>query len=315
VRALLTGITGFAGGHLAQLLVGQGVQIFGVARNCEKNLPHLDSNIKLISADMRDAEVVETMLQRIQPDVIYHLAAQAFVPVAWQDPWSTFENNVRPQLNILQAMIRQNSNARLLVITSDQVYGPVRPEYLPVNENAPLQPNNPYGVSKVAQDIVGLQYHLSHGLDVLRVRPFNHIGPRQSPSFVTANFAKQIAEIEANLSDPVIYVGNLEAKRDFTNVQDVVRAYTLIVKHGTAGDVYNVGSGQAYSIQYMLDVLLSYSQCEINIKQDPTRMRPSDVAVIYADNSKLQTNTGWQPVYSFEESLKQVLDYWRQQVQ
>ncbi|MDM8526862.1 GDP-mannose 4,6-dehydratase [Anaerolineales bacterium HSG24] len=310
MRVLITGINGFAGGHLAQELIGQGDTVFGVDRSNKKQ-KHLSDEIELITADLRDMETVQTLLQRVQPDIIYHLAAQAFVPTAWQDPWATLENNISPQLNILQAMIQQQSQARILLVASDQVYGPVQPDYLPVDEHAPLQPNNPYGVSKVTQDILGLQYYLSHKLNVLRVRPFNHIGTRQSPFFVASNFAKQIAEIEFDLSPAVMYVGNLEAKRDFTNVKDVVRAYSLVTQHGQPGEAYNIGTGQAYSIQYLLDVLLGFSQCQIEIKQDPARMRPSDVAVIYADNRKLKEATGWQPLYSFEESLNQVLDYWR----
>ncbi|MDM8530687.1 GDP-mannose 4,6-dehydratase [Anaerolineales bacterium HSG25] len=313
MRVLLTGITGFAGGHLAQELIEQGATVFGIDRSSKKQ-KHLSDEIELITADLRDLEMVQCLVKRVQPDIIYHLAAQAFVPKAWQDPWATLENNIRPQLNILQSMAQQQSNARILLVASDQVYGPVHPDYLPVDEQTPLQPNNPYGVSKVTQDMLGLQYYLSHNLNVLRVRPFNHIGSRQSPFFVASNFAKQIAEIELGLSPAVMYVGNLEAKRDFTNVKDVVRAYTLVAQHGQPGEVYNIGTGQAYSIQYLLDVLLGFSQRQIEIKQDPARMRPSDVAIIYADNNKLKETTGWQPVYSFEESLRQVLDDWRGRV-
>jgi GDP-4-dehydro-6-deoxy-D-mannose reductase len=178
-----------------------------------------------------------------------------------------------------------------------------------------MRPDNPYGVSKVAQDKLALQYHLSHGVDVLRVRAFNHIGPRQSPVFVSASFAKQIAEIEAGLKPPYLKVGNLEAKRDFTDVVDVMRAYALLVEHGNPGEAYNIGTGHAYSIQYLLDVLLSYTRTEIKVQPDPARMRPSDVPVIFADNSKLRNCTGWEPTVKFEESLQRVLSYWRQQVQ
>jgi GDP-4-dehydro-6-deoxy-D-mannose reductase len=177
-----------------------------------------------------------------------------------------------------------------------------------------MRPENPYGVSKVAQDVLALQYHLSHGLDVLRIRAFNHIGPRQSPFFVAASFSKQIAEIEAGLSKPIIQVGNLEAQRDFTDVIDVMRAYALLVDQGKPGEAYNVGTGRAYSIKYLLEVLLSYTEIEIRIEQDAARLRPSDVPVIYADNSKLRTRTDWKPIYKFEDSLKRVLDYWRGEV-
>ncbi len=314
MRALITGITGFAGGHLAQILLDRGDEVFGVALDEGAGLGHLSQELIPILADLCDPAVVTQLLHDGQPEAIYHLAGQAFVPKAWADPWGTMENNIRPQLNILQAMVEQKSKARLLVVASNQIYGHVRDDQLPVNEETPLRPDNPYGVSKVVQDILGLQYHLSHGLDVLRVRAFNHIGPRQSPVFVAASFAKQIAEIEAGLIEPMIRVGNLEAKRDFTDVTDVMRAYALLVDYGDPGEAYNVGTGRAYSIQYLLDVLLSHSTVEIKIEPDPTRMRPSDVPIIYADNSKLRAKTNWKPLVKFEDSLPCVLDYWREEV-
>ncbi|MEM7345758.1 MAG: GDP-mannose 4,6-dehydratase [Chloroflexota bacterium] len=314
MRALVTGITGFAGGHLAQVLLDNGDEVFGVTRRERSDLPHLQSDIALCVTDLLNPSAVADLLGKIQPDAIYHLAGQAFVPTAWADPWDTQENNVRPQLNILQAMAQQTSKARLLIAGSNQIYGQVRSDQLPVGEDMPLRPDNPYGVSKVTQDILALQYYLSHGLDIVRARPFNHIGPRQNPTFVAASFAKQIAEIEAGQAEPVISVGNLEAERDFTDVTDVARAYALLVQYGDPGEAYNVGTGQAYSIQYLLDLLLSYSEVEITIRQDPARMRPSDVPLIYANTNKLRTKTGWQPTCKFEDSLQQVLDYWREEV-
>jgi GDP-4-dehydro-6-deoxy-D-mannose reductase len=314
VRALITGITGFAGGHLAQALLERGDEVFGVARELGYSLDNLNQKVISIISEIRDPLVVDKLLEDIQPEAIYHLAAQAFVPMAWANPWTTFENNIRPQLNILEAMVRQKSKARLLVVASNEVYGRVQRYELPVKEDTPFRPNNPYGVSKVAQDMLGLQYFLSHGLDVLRVRAFNHIGPRQSPAFVAASFAKQIAEIEAGLIEPILHVGNLEAERDFTDVKDVVRAYALLMLHGEAGEVYNVGTGEAHSIQTVLEILLSYSDTVIQIEPDLNRMRPSDVPMIYADNSKLRAKTGWAPTCKFEDSLRQVLEYWREEV-
>jgi GDP-4-dehydro-6-deoxy-D-mannose reductase len=314
VRALITGITGFAGGHLAQILIDRGNEVFGVARDIGFSLDHLSQKIEPVIKDLQDAAVVEELLATIRPDAIYHLAGQAFVPTAWANPWDTFENNVRPQLHILQAMIKLNLKARLLVVASNEVYGMVPPDQLPVGENTVMRPDNPYGVSKVAQDTLALQYYLSHGVDTLRIRAFNHIGPRQSPVFVSSSFAKQIAEIEAGLKKPILHVGNLEAKRDFTDVADVMRAYALLVENGDPGEAYNVGTGQAHSIQYLLDVLLSYTTATIEIRQDPARMRPSDVPLIFADNSKLKQKTGWEPTITFEESLRRVLDYWRGEV-
>ena len=315
MRALITGITGFAGGHLAQILIDRGDEVFGVARDIGFSLDHLSQKIDTVIKDLQDMQVVNHLLEEVKPDAIYHLAGQAFVPTAWDNPWDTLENNIRPQLNILQAMIKQNSKARLLVVASNEVYGVVPLDKLPVKEDTLMRPDNPYGVSKVAQDTLALQYHLSHGVDVLRVRAFNHIGPRQSPFFVASSFAKQIAQIEAGLHEPVLCVGNLEAQRDFTDVIDVMRGYALLVEKGQPGEAYNVGTGRAYSIQYLLDTLLSYTDTRIEIQQDSDRMRPSDVPVIYADNSKLRAQTGWEPTYKFEESLKRVLNYWREDIQ
>jgi GDP-4-dehydro-6-deoxy-D-mannose reductase len=314
VRALVTGITGFAGGHLAQILLDRGDQVFGVARDEGTGLSHLTQEIIPVIADLQDSAVVQKLLSDVQPEAIYHLAGQAFVPTSWENPWETLENNIRPQLNILQAMVKLKSKARLLIVASNQVYGHVTKDLLPVHEDTPLRPDNPYGVSKVAQDVLGLQYFLSHGIDVLRVRAFNHIGPRQNPVFVAASFAKQIAEIEAGLKEPVMHVGNLEAERDFTDVIDVMRAYALLVDYGDPGEAYNIGTGRAYSIRYLLDVFLSYSDVQIKVEQDPARIRPSDVSVIYADNSKLRHKTGWEPMIKFEDSLHRVLQYWRQEV-
>ena len=314
MRALITGITGFAGGHLAQILLDRGDQVFGIAHYEPGHPSHLSNEISLTVADLCDSKRVDHVLSVIQPEAIYHLAGQASVSKAWANPWDTLENNIRPQLNILLAMIQQKLNARLLVVASNEVYGDIQADQLPVKEDTPMRPDNPYGVSKVAQDALALQYHLSHNIDVLRVRAFNHIGPRQRPVFVAASLARQIAEIEAGLSEPVIRVGNLEAQRDFTDVIDVVRAYALLVEAGRSGDVYNVGTGRAYSIRYLLDVLLNYTKINITIEQDPTRMRPSDVPLIYADNRKLRAQTGWEPIYTFEDSLHRTLDYWRTEI-
>jgi GDP-4-dehydro-6-deoxy-D-mannose reductase len=315
-RALITGITGFAGGHLAaHLMATPDVEVYGVAHDKGYGVDHLERHVSVVIADLRDQRVVEDVLRDVNPDTIYHLAAQAYVPTAWQAPWETFENNVRPELNILQIMVHRDLKARLLVVASNEVYGAVPREQLPVKETAVLDPNNPYGVSKAAQDLLARQYFLSHGVDTVRARAFNHLGPRQSPQFVAANYARQIAEAEAGLRRPVIRVGNVQAQRDFTDVVDVVRAYALLMEKGRSGEAYNIGSGQPRSIQSVLDALLKMSRLEVAIEPDPTRMRPSDVPVIYANIDKLRATTGWEPAIAFEESLCRVLTYWREVVQ
>jgi GDP-4-dehydro-6-deoxy-D-mannose reductase len=202
----------------------------------------------------------------------------------------------------------------VLIAGSADEYGMIRPDELPVNETTPLRPYNPYAVSKVAQDLLGYQYFASHGLPVVRVRPFNHIGPRQSPAFVTSDFAKQIAEIELDLREPKLRVGNLDARRDFTDVRDMVQAYHLALERGEPGEVYNLGAEQAYSIEQVLEMLLELSDVKIEVVQDTTRLRPTDVPVVVSDCSRFRQSTGWRATVSMEDSLRDILDYWRERV-
>lgn len=315
MRVLITGASGFVGYHIATYL--QSTQPDIILHGTV-----LDSNQRLSPAyahryeiDLRDTEQVLDILETSQPDAIYHLAAQAFVPRSFEDPWETLENNIRSQLNIIEGCLKLGIQPRILVISSAEVYGEVSTNQMPMDENTPLRPTNPYSVSKVTQDMMGLQYYLSHQLPIMRARAFNHIGPGQSTRFVAPSFANQIALIEANQQEPFIYVGNLEAKRDFTDVRDIVRAYALIVEKGTPGQAYNVASGKAYSIQYLLDTLLTYSEIDIDIRIDEKRLRPVDVPEIRGDISKLNQDTDWQPIITFEETLKDVLDDCRQRIQ
>ena len=185
---------------------------------------------------------------------------------------------------------------------------------MPITEIADLCPNNPYGVSKAAQDMMARQYFLSHSLPVISARPFNHIGPRQTPEFVTASFAQQIALVEAGKVEPIIRVGNLDAKRDFTDVRDVIAAYLLLMDRGTPGEAYNIGSGQAVSIQKILDILLDLSEADIQVEKDPARMRPVDYPINYTSIQKITEIVGWQPKITLRESLSDILNFWRTQV-
>jgi GDP-4-dehydro-6-deoxy-D-mannose reductase len=248
--------------------------------------------------------------------MIVHLAAQTYVPAARKDPWPTFEINIRGTINVLESMKALNlRQSRVLIVGSSEAYGFVRADDLPLDENQPFNPGaNPYSVSKIAQDMLGLQYFQSDGLTVLRARPFNHIGPGQQPIFVAPNFATQIAEIEAGLKPPVLRVGNLAAERDFSDVRDVVRAYHLILTRGEPGAVYNICSGRALSIQRLVDILIGYARRDITVEVDPERVRPVDVPRVVGDFSALQQATGWQPAYTIEDTLRDVLDDCRQQV-
>jgi GDP-4-dehydro-6-deoxy-D-mannose reductase len=315
VRVLLTGIAGFAGSFLAEHLLQQAsVELHGIVHRHDRRIHHLLDRISLHRGDLRNALWVSDVVQEIQPDIAMHLAAWSDVGGSWQQPWTTYELNIQCQLNLLEALVRWRPQCRTLVISSNEVYGLVRPEELPIKEDTPLRPNSPYGVSKVAQDMMGLQYWNSHRLPVIRARSFNHLGPGQSGEFAASAFARQVAEIEAGLRPPVVQVGNLSTRRDFSDVRDVVNAYWLLVTRGEAGECYNVGSGRPSSIQVLLDTLLELSLAPVRVVVDPQRLRPSDVPCSYSDNRKLVAATGWQPQIDLRTTLRDLLDSWRSQV-
>ncbi len=312
LRVLITGSNGFAGSHLADyLLTLPDVELFGgVWGHCD-NIARLEGRATFVAGNLTDPQFADALLEQTQPDRIYHLAGQAFAPVSWGDPWTTIEINIRAEANLLHACAQKKSRARILVIGSIDEYGRVDAAALPVTEATPLRPDSPYGVSKIAQDYLGLQYFLSHHLHVIRVRPSNHIGPRQNEQFVTSNFAKQIAEVEAGTRAPALRVGNLTPQRDFTDVRDMARAYVLALERGEPGEVYCIGSGRARAIQELVDTLLSQSRVPIRVEQDLTRLRPSDTPILYCDPRKFRARTGWSPQIPLEQSLRDILDYWR----
>jgi GDP-4-dehydro-6-deoxy-D-mannose reductase len=317
LRAFITGLAGFAGSHLADyLLAHTSDQVYGVSlpTDSTRNLTHILDRVTLSLADLADYDTVRALLSELRPDIIFHLAAQASVGRSWADPATTLVNNITAQVNMLRAVTELGLAPRILIIGSADEYGLVRPDEVPVDEDTPLRPLNPYAVSKLTQDYLGLQYYLSHKLPIMRVRPFNHIGPRQGPGFVVPDFAKQIAEIEAGLREPVLHVGNLSAQRDFADVRDVVRAYYLAITLGQPGEVYNIGAGQGHTIQNILDRMLKLSRVTFAVEQDPERMRPSDIPVMVCDSHKLAQATGWAPTFTLDQSLNDVLDYWRESV-
>jgi GDP-4-dehydro-6-deoxy-D-mannose reductase len=317
LKALITGVGGFVGGHLARHLIQQGTtELVGVTYlPVEHHRDLHEAGVTLRHLDLTNEAAVSALLSEARPDHIYHLAAQSFVPESFDNPWETLRNNILSQLTILRQMILLGLDARILVVGSGEVYGPVSPDETPIDEDQPLRPPSPYSVSKVAQDMLGLQYFLSHHLDVVRVRPFNQIGPGQSKRFVAPAFASQIAAIEARQQDPVLCVGSLEARRDFTDVRDMVRAYELLMRMGKAGEVYNIGSGVAHSIRELLDILLYHTTAPIEIQVDPARLRPVDVPIIVCNPARVRAETGWQPEISFEQSLIDILEDWRSQTQ
>jgi GDP-4-dehydro-6-deoxy-D-mannose reductase len=312
MRALITGAAGFVGRHLANYLVENGDwELYGVQSEPGPSVPRA----RMTAGDLLDEGLSSQVIHGCQPDVIFHLAAQADVATALASPARTLVNNAVAQINVLEACRAADLNPVILVVSSAEVYGAAAPADMPLTEQQPFRPTNPYAVSKITQDMLGLQYHLSYGMRIIRVRPFNHIGPGQSDRFVVSSFGRQIAEFEAGLADPVVRVGNLEAQRDFLDVRDVVRAYVAVVtRPESAGEVYNVASGVPRSIRSILDQLASLASVEMRIQEDATRMRPSDVPVLVGDASKLIRHTGWQPQVPIERSLADTLDFWRERV-
>ena len=317
MRVLITGISGFAGSFLAEhCLDKSGVEVVGLVRDLSR-LGHaapLEARCTFFRGDVRDGAAVDAAIQEGQPDVVFNLAGQASVAQAFSDPSGTLMDNAVGQLNVIQSVLKERPQARLLVVGSAYEYGLVRPEENPIDENVPLRPMDPYAVSKVAQDLFGYQYSLSHRLQAVRVRAFNHTGPRQSDDFVASRFARQIAEIEAGTKEPVLTVGNLTAVRDFTDVRDVVQAYFLAATKGQPGEVYNVGSGQGHRIEEILALLIGLSSVKVRVEEDQALLRPLDVPALLCDAGKLRQHTGWEPHIPLERTLSDLLDYWRQRV-
>lgn len=318
MKVLITGITGFAGSHLADYILDNHpeAQVYGMIRwrSRMENILHIEDQIHLTEADLKDMASLKKCLAEIQPDRIFHLAAQSFVPTSWKCPAETFAINAVGQINLFEALLSLGMSPRIQIAGSSEEYGLVNSDEVPMKETNPLRPLSPYAVSKVAQDLLGWQYFKSYGMKIVRTRGFNHTGPRRGEVFICSNFAKQIVEIERKKREPVIYVGNLEAKRDFTDVRDMARAYWLSLEKGEDGDVYNLGTGKTYSIKEVLDMLLAISKVDVKIEVDPDRLRPSDVPVLLSDSSKFKKLTGWEPRIPFSQSLQDLLEYWRQRV-
>jgi GDP-4-dehydro-6-deoxy-D-mannose reductase len=317
MKVLITGITGFVGSHMAEFLLQRGdVEVHGIERwrSKKENIGHIEEKINIHECDLRDASSVEGTISRIRPDKVFHLAAQSFVPSSWNAPAETLTTNIIGQLNVFEAVRKTGINPWIQIACSSEEYGLVLPEEVPIKETNQLRPLSPYGVSKVGQDMLGYQYAKSYGMNIVRTRGFNHTGPRRGEVFVESNFAQQIAKIEKGKQKPVIFVGNLEARRDYTDVRDMVRAYWLATEKCKAGEVYNICSGKDWAIRQVLEILLSYSKIRVEVRQDPSRMRPSDVMILRGDNAKFCNATGWKPEVPFETTLLDLLNYWRERV-
>ena len=340
-RILVTGYKGFVAPHLATACAQRypDAQLFGlVHRASQPPLASLQATLAQLTQGTADAQGGQTplpavaelegditdgarlrqVLREVRPDLIFHLAAVSSVAASWADPANMLRVNAGGFIQLVEALRveqREAPTARVVVIGSGEQYGLVRPEENPVSEETLPRPANPYAVSKVAQDLYAFQYHRAYGLDLVRVRAFNHFGPGQSPDFVLASFARQIAQMEAGQVAPTLLVGNLSSQRDFLPVSDVARAYVALAERGRAGEAYNVGSGVARSIESLLQALLGLARVTVDVRVDPARMRPVDVPVICADTSKLRRDTGWLPSAPLEDTLRATLDYWRAVVQ
>lgn len=311
---LITGVSGFVGSYLVEQcrLHYPQAKLFGLYRNSTRRdtTPDVKSVIPLV-ADIAQPELVRQAVADSQPDLIFHLAAQSSVAASWVNPVETLKINTEGAIHLFEALRSEQLAPRVVVVGSGEQYGVVQPEENPIREGCPFRPVNPYAVAKAAQDLYSYQYFAAYRLPILRVRPFNHFGPRQTASFVVASFARQIALIEAGKAEPVLPTGNLHAQRDFLPVEDVVSAYLAVAERGQPGEAYNIGSGHAYSIGEILNLLLTFTKTPIRVYEDPARLRPVDLPLLVADTSRLYAHTGWKPSANFKHALRQTLDYWR----
>ena len=310
MRTLITGSSGFVGRHLCRYLLQErpGQELYGIGIST-----HSLSGVQLQNLDLCEEVATKDYIAALQPTTIYHLAAQAFVPLSFQKPWETLANNIHAQLNVLTACLELPKPPRIVIVSSGEIYGNVRSADLPLGETAPLRPASPYSVSKAAQDLLASQYHISHRLPILRARPFNHFGPGQDARFMAADFARQIAHMETG-APAILKVGNLTTRRDFTDVRDIVRAYVLIAERGEAGAVYNIASGVSRSAKDVARVLRGLTPIRFRVEVQKSRLRPADTPDVVGDASRLCAATGWSPEITFEQSLRDLLDDSRQQL-
>jgi len=317
MRVLITGISGFVGSHMAEFALARGARVFGASRGRRgpENIRPLLDRVTLLPCDLLDAAAVRHAIEQSAPTHVVHLAAQSSVGESWQAPAETLATNVVGQANLLEAARMLARPPRVLCVGSSEEYGQVEEDELPIRESNALRPLSPYAVSKVAQDLMGYQYWKSYGLPIVRARAFGHDGPRRGEGFVTSSLARQVAEIEAGRREPVIEVGDLKPRRDYSDVRDIVRGYWLLVERGEPGEVYNLCSGRVWSIQEVLDFLLDRARVKgIAVRVDPARFRPSDVMVLQGDAAKIEAAMGWRTEIPFERTLADLLEYWRQRV-
>ncbi len=311
-RVLITGATGFVGRYLIAHLhdAHPDWAVTGTTLGAE---PFGEDTVHIVLCDLRDAGATDALLAAVRPDAVFHLAGQSNVPISFADPEGTLTNNIVGTLHLLEACRAHAPAARLLIVSSAEVYGVTPPEAQPLSEDRPFAPVSPYAVSKVTNELLARQYAHSYGLDVIIARPFNHIGPGQAAKFVVSTFARGIAEIERGQRE-VLKVGNLAVARDFSDVRDVVRAYDLLIQHGVRGGVYNIGRGEAHTVQWVLDLLRGLATVSVRVERDPAIFRPSDAPLMVADTTRLRADTGWAPRIPFAQTAADILNFWRQEL-
>lgn len=309
MKALVIGAAGFVGDYLVSHLKND-LQ-WRVAASKLEDEEYQSENADVFDLDITNKENVIEILLLTKPDVVFHLAAQSSVALSWKNPNLAVDINIKGTINVLESIRELEQKPRILLIGSSEEYGYSAKDNCPINENAPIAPSNIYAVTKAAQNMLGKIYFNAYDMDIVMVRAFNHIGPKQSPMFVVSDFCKQVSEIELGLREPKIYVGNLSAKRDFTDVRDIVSAYGLLAQKGVKGETYNIGSGKAVSIQEILNTILSFSTKEIKVIVDEKKLRPVDLPIIEADVSKSKLNVGWTAKYEICTTILDVLRYWR----
>ena len=316
MRIFVTGISGFAGVHLTELLLGAGHDVAGIA--IEGWSPRLErvaagriARDAVTAADLCDAGAVRAAIEQSRPDGIFHLAGITSVPQSNADPRAAYEVNLFGTLAVLDAVRSTVPKARAIVVTSAEVYGRVDTSEMPITETQPFRPLSPYGVSKAAADLAAQQAHLTHGLDVIRARPFNHTGPGQAPIFVCSEFARAVAAAEKGTGPSVLRVGNLDVERDFSDVRDVVRGYVALLERGRSGEAYNLASGRAGKIRAVLDHLLAESRTKMTVETDPAKVRPREAVRMEASIARAERDAGWRPEIPLEQTLDDLLEWWR----
>jgi GDP-4-dehydro-6-deoxy-D-mannose reductase len=307
-RVLVTGAIGFVGRVLSESLLADGYEVFGADREAA------DEPVETEVCDLESRGEVEALLDAISPEWIVHLAAQSSAGRSFAEPHSTIRNNVLPALHLVEYLRENNSTARLLAVGSADVYGPVTPDALPIVESQPPNPVNPYALSKWMQEETCRQYATTYDVDVILPRSFNHTGGGQSDTFVLSSFARQVTEIRLGQRDNHVRVGNIEVTRDFSDVRDICSAYRSLLEKGKRGVIYNVCSGESYSLRQLLEKLAELADVDIRIEVDPDRVRPADMKELCGDNSLIRKDTGWKPEIPIEETLKSLLDYWSDEV-